>query len=380
MKTTLAILLALALAGMVAWRATHRPADKSRAAPGGFNAAVPVTLATAERTTVPVEIQTFGTVEARATVGVKSQASGLITNALFKEGQEVKAGDLLFAIDSRVAQADLKKAEANLLKTTSQLRSAEKEAQRQATLLQKGYAAEDARDVAGVIAESLAATMLADEAAVETARLQLEYCLIRAPISGRTGNLLVHAGNVVKADDIDLVTINQIRPILVRFALPQQELAAIQAQMAQRALAVRALIPGEETRPETGELVFVNNAVDASTGTIQFKARFDNQEERLWPGQFVNVALTVKVEPDAIVVPYQALQTGQKGTYVFVVQPDMTVTDRVVSVERTFQGNAVIAQGLKPGEQVVTDGHLRLAPGARVAVPGAPVVGKSARP
>ena len=191
---------------------------------------------------------------------------------------------------------------------------------------------------------------------------------MRSPVSGRAGSLLVHAGNVVKANETALVTINQIRPILVRFAVPQQELPIIQAQMAQGRIEARITIAGDDQHAEQGELNFVDNAVDAATGTILLKALCANPEGRLWPSQFVDARLTLKVEQGALVVPSQAVLTGQKGAYVYIVNPDLTVSNRAVTVTRNVENETVIAEGLKPGEQVVTDGQLRLAPGARVKI------------
>jgi membrane fusion protein, multidrug efflux system len=335
---------------------------------GQRSRAVPVTVATVVQESVPVELRTFGTAQAHSTVAIKAQIDGLLTSVPIQEGQNVKEGDLLAVVDPRPQQAALKAAEANLAKDVAQLKNAETEAKRQEDLLKKGMAAQDAFDLAQASAESLAAVVQADEAGVANAQLQLEYCEIRAPIAGRSGELRIHQGNVVKANDATLLTINQIVPIQVSFALPQQQLPAIITEMANRPLTVRAFAPGDAAHSETGELVFVDNQVDPATGTIRLKATFPNADQRLWPGQFVNVVLTLSVQQDAIVVPTPAIQTGQKGTYVFVVRPSQTVEDRPVVVNRAMNGNTIVSQGLKAGEQVVTDGQLRLTPGALIEV------------
>ena len=327
--------------------------------------AVAVTMATAIQKAVPEEIRTFGTVQASSTVAVRSQITGILSAVNFQEGANVKEGDLLFTIDPRLWDVATKQFEAVLAKDRAQLENARKEAARQDELLKKGFTAEDARDQARTAAEVLAATVQADEAVVENAKLQLEYCTIRSPIDGRTGALLLHQGNVVKANDVVLTTVNRVTPIDVSFSVPQQELPRVR-QAAAGKLAVRAFVPGQEDQTETGELTFIVNTVDPTTGTIGLKARFTNAAHRLWPGQFVDVVLTLALQADALVVPEQAVQASQQGSFVFVVKADMTVENRPVTVSRTLGVESVVAKGLQAGERVVTDGQLRLVPGSRV--------------
>jgi len=330
--------------------------------------AIPVSAAEVVRKDMPVVIQTFGTVEAFQTVTMRSQGSGVLTNAAVGEGQDVQAGDLLFQIDARPFLADLAKAEAALARSRVQHANAEKEATRQAELLKKGLTAQDSFDAARTAADALAAAVSADAAAVENARLQLAYCTICAPLEGRTGERLADAGNLVKANDAALLTINQVRPIKVRFAVPQQELENIMAELAAGALTVQAVIPALPDEPETGAVTFLDNTVDSATGTIRLKGVFANERRRLWPGQFVRVNLVLKTDPAAVVVPAEAVLAGQQGRYVYVINPDLTVANCPVTVARRAGGEIVIADGLEAGWKVVTDGQLRLGPGSRVEI------------
>jgi multidrug efflux system membrane fusion protein len=327
---------------------------------------VPVSTAHVVRKAVPIEVRTFGTVEASATVAVKSQIGGMLTNIHFAEGADVRQDDLLFAIDSRQVQAALKQAEANLARDTAQHTTAAKELRRQEELLQKGFAAEGSCDEARGAAEALAAAMRAAEAAIENLKLQLGYCAVKAPVAGRAGAILIHQGNIVKPNDTPLVVIHALRPVKVGFDVPQQHLPAIRRELAGGRLAVRVAPSADDPISETGGLDFIDNAVNPATGTIQLKGLFPNTDLRLWPGQFVSVVLTLAVETNALAIPSQAVQTGQKGAFVYVVKADGTVEDRPVVVNRTLDDEAVIDQGLNAGEQVVTDGQLRLRPGAKV--------------
>lgn len=418
--------------------------------------AVPVRVATAVRKAVPVQIRAIGTVQAYSTVSIKSQINGQLTTLHFREGQDVRKGELLFTIDPRPleaalqqaqatvardlaqarqaeanaardlaqldqakagltqGQAQLRQAEANLAKDQAQLETARVQDRRYAELVRQGYVAREQYDQVHTSLESMAATVRADQAmienaraqlrgaeaaveqaqaavgagqaaienaratvradqaAAESARLQLAYTEIRSPIDGRTGTVLVQPGNLVKANDVPvLVTIAQIRPIYVAFSVPEPSLAEVRRYMAAGALAVDAR-PQGASRSTRGEVTFVDNTVDPSTGTIQLKGTFPNQDSALWPGQFADVVLTLRTEPDALVVPSQAIQTGQQGQYAFVVKGDLTVEQRPVETERVFEGQTVVTKGLDAGERVVTDGQLRLAPGVKVEIKAAP--------
>lgn len=386
---------------------------------------VPVTVSEVVRKAVPVQLRVIGNVQPLSTVAVKPQVSGQVVSVHFTGGQEVRKGALLFTIDPRPFEAALRQAEANLERDRAQLRQAvaalsEKMAARKQAeavvardeaqleharvqekryeeLVQKefvakeqyeqvrtnaraleatvqaGRAAVDNAKAAAIAAQAaianVEAAIRANEAAVETARLQLGYCSIRSPIDGRAGDLLVHAGNVVKANpDTPLLVINEVRPINVTFAVPERYLDDVKGYRAAGALRVEAVLPNQGKPPVRGTVTFVNNTVDPGTGTIQLKATFPNADTALWPGQFVDVVVTLTSEPDAIVVPSQAIQTGQKGTYVFVVKRDLTVESRPVTVGRTIDRETVVARGLAAGERVVTDGQVRLVPGAKVDI------------
>lgn len=330
---------------------------------------VPVTAGTVIQKTVPVQIRAIGNVEAYSTVSVKSQIGGELIRVHFKEGQEVKKGDILFTIDPRPYEAALKQAEANLAKDTVQLENARVQVNRYAELVKKGYVAQEQYDQIHTNAAALDATVNADKAAVENARLQLKYCYIYSPITGRTGNLISYQGNLIKANaDTAIVVINQIQPIYVDFSVPEQYLNEIKKFMPAEKLGVEAFISKEDVKSEEGVLTFVDNTVDMTTGTIKLKGTFANEKKRLWPGQFVNVVLTLTTQPNAVVVPSQAIQTGQSGQYVFVIKSDLTVESRPVVIARTLSGETVVEKGLQPGEKVVTDGQLRLIPGAKVEI------------
>ncbi len=331
---------------------------------------VPVAAAPVLQKTVPLTLRTIGNVEAYATVSVKALVGGELMKVHFREGQEVKAGDLLFTIDPRPYEAALREAQARLARDQALMKKAQDDARRYARLIQEDLISREQFDQVTATAQALEATVRADEAAVENARLKLGYCTIRAPLSGRTGSLLVHQGNIVKAEDEKkaLVVIHQIQPIYVSFTLPELHFGALKEAMARGQVPVTAVIAGEGSQPVTGTLTFLDNSVDPATGTIRLKATFVNEAKRLWPGQFVEVNLRLADEVGALVVPARAVQTGQGEQFVFVVRPDKTVTYRPVTVKRQLEGEAVIEKGLAAGEIVVTDGHLRLVPGARVEV------------
>jgi membrane fusion protein, multidrug efflux system len=369
--------------------------------------AVPVSVAEVVQRDVPVQVRAIGNVQPLATVSVLSMLNGEVLKVHFKEGQEVPAGAMLFTIDPRQLQAALLQAqatlaqhlaavtsaEANLARDMAQLENARVDEQRYRKLVEGGFVAREQYDQVRTKELTLAATIdadraaidtakalvRADEAAVENVRVQLGYTEIRAPIGGRTGNLLLNLGNVVKANDVGnpMVVINRVHPIYVAFSVPEAQLEAIKRYQAGGELAVEAQVgqPGGVVR---GRLTFMNNTVDPSTGTIQLKATFENSENALWPGQFVNVALTLTRQVGAVLVPAQAVQSGQKGQYVFVVKPDQTVEARPVMPGAADGRDVVITSGLTAGERVVVDGQLRLVPGSRVDVKPVGEAGKGA--
>ena len=335
--------------------------------PAPNSLAAPVLTTTVEQKTVPVEISGFGIVENYATVSLKTQITGILTDVNFTEGQMVKKGDLLLKIDPRPFEAALKLAKANLAKDTVQLQNADKEAARQKELLEKGFASQNEYDNAITAAEALRAGVDADKASVETAQLQLEYCTIYSPIDGIIGKLSVNKGNVVKLNDITVATIRQIVPIYVSFAFRQEYLPQIQEYMSKGNLEVTAKGTTENSQEEKGVLSFVDNAVDLSTGTISMRATFANEKKSLWPGQYVKLSAILTTDPNAIVIPSAAVQTSQAGQYVYVVKPDNTVEMRNITVKHIINNDSAV-DGLNAGETVVTDGQLRLVPGAKVQI------------
>ncbi|HSD31483.1 MAG TPA: efflux RND transporter periplasmic adaptor subunit [Gemmatimonadales bacterium] len=339
--------------------------------PEGGPARIPVSVARVERRAVPYEIQATGTVEPMRTVTVTSRVGGMLQRVRFAEGEEVAEGKVLFEVDSRPFAAALQQAEANLSRDVAQAENAIREAARYQALVKDRFVTEEDYQARQATADALTATVRADSAALTVARLNLSYATIRAPITGRTGGLLVHEGNQVVANQAaPLVTINQLRPILVRFAVPATDLPEVQRH-AGKALRVEAR-PAQDSTTFAGELSFVDNHVDSSTGTVLLKGRFPNREGRLWPGAFVAVTLVLDVQTDALVIPEQAVLNAQQGTFVFVVDPDGTAKQRPVTVRRRADSLAVIDAGLEPGMLVVTDGQLRLTPDARVEIRGGP--------
>jgi multidrug efflux system membrane fusion protein len=326
-------------------------------------------VGTVTEKTVPVELKVIGNVEAYSTVSIKSRLSGQLVQVNFKEGQDVKQGDLLFVIDPRPYEAALRQAEANLARDKALATKAQADAGRYAELIRKQFVSQQDYDQAKATAESLSATVNADQVAVQNAKLNLSYCYIKAPISGRTGSLIANQGNMIKDNaETAMVVINQIQPIYVSFAIPEQNLAAVRKFMAAEKIKVAVVIAGQEDNPEMGVLSFIDNTVDRTTGTILCKATFANESKRLWPGLFVNVVVQLSTQPNAILVSSQAVQTSQEGQIVFVVKPDLTVEIRPVEVGRSINGEVIITKGLKSGERVVTDGQLRLVPGALVEI------------
>jgi multidrug efflux system membrane fusion protein len=360
---------------LLAYRGAETRAQDAK--PAKAAPAIPVSVATVAQQAVAVRIQAIGNVEAYSTVALKARVDGQIVEVNFKEGQEVKKGAGLFKIDPRPFEAALRQAEANLMRDTAQKEQARSQEQRYQELLQKNFVSKEAYAQIRTNADTAEAAVLASRAAVENARLQLEYCTIRSPIEGFVGKVMLQIGNMVKANDTNaLVIINQVRPIYVNFAVPEQNLSTIRGLMAKGKLSVEALPPASDKAPASGILSFVDNAVDATTGTIKLKALFPNADNALWPGQYVSTSLKLYDQKDALVVPNQAVQTGPNGQYVYVVKPDMTTEVRPVELDRNDGTDAIVAKGLQKGEQVVVKGQLRLAPGAKVTI-AKPVADKS---
>jgi len=331
--------------------------------------AQPVVAAEVVQKTMPVQISTIGRVQTIANVAVRSRIDGVIAEVRVQDGQEVKTGDVLFTLDDRQLQAQVAQAEATLARDKAQLENFRRELQRLAPLADKAYASRSQLDQARANASAGEATVRADEAALQSAKVQLSYTVIAAPIAGRLGTIAQKVGNSIKANDTTpLVTINQLRPIYVGFSVPQAQLAVLQDATAAGKLPVIAKRPGSEGAPEQGEVAYIENAVDPATNTLAVRATFANPQNRLWPGQFVDVMVTLRTEPQALVAPAAAVQTGQKGEYVFVIKDDSTVEMRPVTVDRTVGSEVVIAKGVAAGEKVVTQGQLRLEPGTRVEV------------
>lgn len=356
LRAAVALSLVLALAGCAGREARRTPRP-------------PIAVASAERRTVPDELEATGTVEPVASADVTAQVGGLVRQIAFREGQDVRAGQALVRLDARPFEAAVAQAAAVLERDRAQARTARRELERAETLARQQLLAAGDLDDRRATAEALAATVLADSASLEKAKLDLAYATVRAPISGRTGRLHVHEGDVVKANETasPLVTIHQLDPIRVRFAIPQAQFATLRGERGRDARVLVAPSAGD-TAWRAGRLAFVDNQVDAASGTVLVKGEFTNANGELWPGAFVRVRLQLREESGALVVPASAVNSSQAGTYVYVVKPDTTVDVRPVTVARTWGGLGVIASGLEPGEVVVTDGQVRLSPGAKATI------------
>lgn len=340
-----------------------RKAEKPKGRPPAL-----VVTAAATQQDVPVQLTAIGTMEASESVAIRTQISGELVKVAFREGQDVQKGALLFQLDPRVYQAALRKAEAALARDRIILANARKDYERYSQLVKDGIVTQEQAEGYRTRAESAAADLAADQAALDNAREQLAWCTITAPISGRLGILAVDRGNVVKANETVLVTINKLTPIHATFTIPEKELSGIQRQLAGGRLAVEADVPGSAGIREQGVVSFLDNTVDPATGTIRLKASFENSKRQLWPGQFVNLSITLAVKNNAVVVPSQAVQTGQTGQHVFVVKQDATAEIRPVVAGPVSAGMTVIESGLHPGEQVVIDGQMRVVPGGKVEI------------
>ena len=330
---------------------------------------VPVVVAAADQRTVPIRLRAIGNVEAFQTVSIKARVDGQIVEVKFREGQAVAKGEVLFRIDPRPYQSTLRQAEANALRDAAARDQARSQAKRYQELLDKNFISKEAYAQIRTNAETTEATAKASRAALENARLNLEYCTISSPLDGFVGKVLLQAGNLVKANDVaSLVIINQVKPIYVNFAVPEQVLPEVRKHMASGPVTVEVVPPDAGTERIGGRLIFVDNAVDPSTGTIRLRAEFANTEAALWPGQFVNVSVRLYDQADAITIPSTAVQTGPEGQYVYVIGPDSLAEIRKVTVQRADTDFAIIATGLAKGERVVTRGQLRLGPKTRVQI------------
>jgi len=362
------VLLALVIA-VLATLPGCSGADAEAPAANRSHSAVPVTVDRVVEKDMPLDTSVVGAVEAYSTVAVRAQVTGELRAVNFRQGDDVQAGQVLFTLDHRPLEAALHQAEANLERDTAQAANAKVIAERMEDLVERGVGTREQRDTARTTAAALEAVVGANRAAVENAQVQLQYATIRAPIAGRTGALMVHAGNLVRANDqAPLVVINQVTPIYVSFGIPEALLPDLRRYMAQRSLQVDATPANDPAPPAVGVITFVDNTVDQTTGTIRIKATFPNQNRRLWPGQFVNVSVRLASDSNAIVVPSVAVQAGPDGQFVYVVKSDQTVEMRPVVVSRTAGKETILKTGVKSGETIVTDGQLRLVPGSRITI------------
>jgi membrane fusion protein, multidrug efflux system len=342
--------------------------DQAQAANASARPAAPVVVAVAEQRDVPVQLSAIGNVESYQTVQIRSQVNGQIQSIFFKEGQDVHKGQLLFQLDKKPFQADLEKAQGMLQHDEAQAANSRLQAERYNVLEMQGVASKEQADQVRAQAKADASAVYADKAAVDAAKVQLQYTDIKAPIDARTGALLMNVGNLVKANDTPfLVQLNQVTPIYATFSIPENQLDAVR-KLAAGNLKVLAFPKGQNTNPAEGKLTFIDNGVDMQTGTVKLKATFANKDRRLWPGQYVDVVLNLSTRKQAVLVPTKAIQTGQQGQYVYVVTPQSTAESRNVETSGTYQNSTVIAGGVSAGERVVVDGQLRVAPNAKVLV------------
>lgn len=378
MRKAIAVLATLVVAGFLGWAIYAYTSSTSAQTKGGSGSTtVPVTAGIAEARDVPVYVRGIGTAQAYNAVLVKSRVDGEIMKVDFTEGQEIKAGELLFEIDPRPFQAALAQAAANKQKDEAQLVSAQADLDRDTQLVGKGFQTKQAYDQQKALVGQLQASIKADQAQIDTAQLNLRYAGIRAPFDGRTGARLVDVGNLVHAtDNAGLVSITQLRPIYVSFTLPQDQFDTVRRSEKAGPVEVQAFSANDQDQLATGKLTLIDNQIDQATGTIRLKGTFENQDEILWPGEFVNIRVVVGIKKDAVTVPARAVQRGPDGNYLFVIKPDMTVEIRIVEVLAAEHDIAAIDKGLAAGERIVVDGQYRLDQGIRVrletqATPGA---------
>jgi membrane fusion protein, multidrug efflux system len=357
-------LAAVMLVGLLGPGCSNRDKAKSQR-----DLKIPVVTAQAEQKNIPVQLTSIGSVEAISSIAIKSQVGGILSQVHFQEGQDVNAGDMLFTIEPTYYHQMLNEAEAALRKDKAQLANARVDMKRYEDLIKRDLISRQQYDQAHTQVEVLKASVGADQAAVGNANLFLSYCSIKSPLTGRTGSLTAHVGDLVKAGDANaMITINQLQPIYVTFVVPDQYLPEIKKYMATSSLKVYAALQNQTAAPESGALTFVDNAVDKTTGNIKLKATFENADKTLWPGQFVNVSLDLTDRPNSVVVPSQAVLSGQSGQYIYVVKSDLSVEPRPVTTGITYQNYLVVEKGLSAGEKVVIDGQLQLFPGAKVEV------------
>jgi multidrug efflux system membrane fusion protein len=352
---------------LVAFAALACGCAKQQAAPTA-RPVTRVTVAKVTQKTMPVEVTAVGNVEAISTISIRAQVAGEVQNIRFKEGDFVKKGQVLLTIDPRPYEAALAQAKAALARDKATGTYNRAQAQRYKTLFDQGVVPAEQVDSFTSAADASDATVNSDEAAVKTAELNLEYCTIESPIDGRTGTVMVKAGNLVKVADVPIVVINQVNPIYVNFTVPQQYWPDIKQDIERRALHVTVTIPQNSGRPVEGTLTFVDNIVDSTTGTIHLRGTFENSQNRLWPGLYVGVLLTLSQQPNATVVPAHAIITTQEGSYVYLVKANDIVEQRTVVPNRTIDNDTVVDKGLQPGDVIVTDGQVNLVPGAKIEV------------
>jgi membrane fusion protein, multidrug efflux system len=359
--------LVVAGGGGLAYQMLFEPV-RSQPATGSPAPGVPVAVATVARQAMPIRFEIIGTVQTIATVAIRSRIDGYIDRVVVRDGQFVKAGDVMFELDKRSAAAQLQQAKAQLARDKASLEGANRDLRRNTELVARNAGPVMNLDAAKTQVGVFEGAIAADEAAIENLQVQLSFCTISAPIDGRIGMIAIKGGNSIKANDVPLASINQMQPIYVGFSLPQVDLPMLKTAMDRGPVEVNVRAQGDEGMPIKGKVEFFDSAVDSSTGTIAVRASFANDEVRLWPGQYVNTSVMLGMEADVLTVPQTAVQVGQNGNYVFVIKPDRTAEFRPVKATRTIDGKSVIASGLNEGEEVAIDGQLRLGNGTKVEI------------
>ncbi len=363
-RIVVVLVVAVAVGGYFLIGTLSRPKTRTASAP-----IIPVTAGVVSEKNMPVFVHGIGTVQAFKTVTVKTRVDGQIVKVAFEEGQEVKAGDPLFQIDPRPFQASLDLAMAARQRDEAQLAGAQLDLDRYSKLIGSGFQSRQSVDQQKATVDALKGSLAADQATIETAKLNLAYADIRAPIDGRTGQRLVDLGNLVQASqNTSLVSITQVKPIFVNFTVPQDKADEIRRNQAAGALSVIAYASDDQTVLANGKVSLVDNQIDAATGTLRLKAQFDNADERLWPGEFVNARLVLANRAASVTVVQRAVMQGAAGYFVYVINPDNTVSRRTVEVTDMQEGTAVIKSGLKPDEKIVVEGQYRLIDGSHIKV------------